>query len=430
MAAPHSHPGEQQVLLRLPCGATRVARLPRVDGEGGGGVLVRDVRSLARSLCGGGGSLRLRLLARGRQLAAEGEGEREGGAPVAAVCAPFAPGARVLRCVAREDVHVHVRHVGCVGGKGGFGSLLRASGRKSEVSNKDACRDLGGRRLRHVNAARTLEQWERGREAREAQRRADDTAKRAAKRGARDARREADERAARHELESAARKATSATAAAVSAGMQAALERKRKDPGAAAGPSSERGAGRPAKARRGAAGGAPGRGLDAWGLLGDAGDMSDVSESGDEADAEDEQEARGGGESDGGSGRGSGGSGAMAAGQQQDAPAEAAEAAQAVAPLPLPSAAERPAEPADAPSAAAAPLDLAPYASAEALLEAEGAERIKAELARLGLKCGGAPAQRAERLFLLKDTPLGQLAPEHFAGAKGKKRAKGKAKVH
>ena len=120
----------------------------------------------------------------------------------------------------------------------------------------------------------------------------------------------------------------------------------------------------------------------------------------------------------------------MAAGQQQDAPAEAAEAAQAVAPLPLPSAAERPAEPADAPSAAAAPLDLAPYASAEALLEAEGAERIKAELARLGLKCGGAPAQRAERLFLLKDTPLGQLAPEHFAGAKGKKRAKGKAKVH
>ena len=32
------------------------------------------------------------------------------------------------------------------GGKGGFGSLLRASGRVAKTTNFDACRDLSGRR--------------------------------------------------------------------------------------------------------------------------------------------------------------------------------------------------------------------------------------------------------------------------------------------
>mmetsp|Transcript_21025 Transcript_21025/g.25243 ORF Transcript_21025/g.25243 Transcript_21025/m.25243 type:complete len:158 (+) Transcript_21025:125-598(+) len=39
------------------------------------------------------------------------------------------------------------------GGKGGFGSLLRGSAKSGKhVENNDACRDLSGRRLRHVNA--------------------------------------------------------------------------------------------------------------------------------------------------------------------------------------------------------------------------------------------------------------------------------------
>lgn len=36
-------------------------------------------------------------------------------------------------------------------------------------------------------------------------------------------------------------------------------------------------------------------------------------------------------------------------------------------------------------------------------------------LQRLGLKAGGTPAQRAQRLWLLKDTPLDKLDRKHFA---------------
>eukprot|EP00238_Polyblepharides_amylifera_P012277 CAMPEP_0196576196 /NCGR_PEP_ID=MMETSP1081-20130531/5520_1 /TAXON_ID=36882 /ORGANISM="Pyramimonas amylifera, Strain CCMP720" /LENGTH=359 /DNA_ID=CAMNT_0041894741 /DNA_START=37 /DNA_END=1116 /DNA_ORIENTATION=- len=47
-----------------------------------------------------------------------------------------------------------------LGGKGGFGSLLRGAGKGKNVSdNNDACRDLSGRRLRHVNAEKKLQEW-------------------------------------------------------------------------------------------------------------------------------------------------------------------------------------------------------------------------------------------------------------------------------
>ncbi|CAD7704535.1 unnamed protein product, partial [Ostreobium quekettii] len=46
------------------------------------------------------------------------------------------------------------------GGKGGFGALLRGQGRDGKITtNFDACRDLSGRRLRHVNAEKALEEW-------------------------------------------------------------------------------------------------------------------------------------------------------------------------------------------------------------------------------------------------------------------------------
>ncbi|KAK1364235.1 Sde2 N-terminal domain-containing protein [Heracleum sosnowskyi] len=48
------------------------------------------------------------------------------------------------------------------GGKGGFGSLLRGAGTKAgqkKTNNFDACRDLSGRRLRHVNAEKKMEEW-------------------------------------------------------------------------------------------------------------------------------------------------------------------------------------------------------------------------------------------------------------------------------
>ncbi|KAL6982096.1 hypothetical protein U1Q18_023711 [Sarracenia purpurea var. burkii] len=49
------------------------------------------------------------------------------------------------------------------GGKGGFGSLLRGAATKAgqkKTNNFDACRDMSGRRLRHVNAEKKLEEWQ------------------------------------------------------------------------------------------------------------------------------------------------------------------------------------------------------------------------------------------------------------------------------
>nr|ACO15613.1 C1orf55 homolog [Caligus clemensi] len=62
---------------------------------------------------------------------------------------------------------------GLPGGEGGFGSMLRALGAQIEkTTNKDACRDLSGRRLRDINDEEKLKDWinkqgERDREAAE-----------------------------------------------------------------------------------------------------------------------------------------------------------------------------------------------------------------------------------------------------------------------
>lgn len=66
-------------------------------------------------------------------------------------------------------------------------------------------------------------------------------------------------------------------------------------------------------------------------------------------------------------------------------------------------------------------IDLSKYATAEDLEKGVSADELKSELTRLGLKCGGAPKDRAARLFMTKDTPLDQLPAKVFA--KGKKGA-------
>lgn len=60
-------------------------------------------------------------------------------------------------------------------------------------------------------------------------------------------------------------------------------------------------------------------------------------------------------------------------------------------------------------------IDLSPYSSAEELAKAVGGDQLKAELSRLGLKCGGTPNDRAKRLFMTKDTPLDKLPKKLFA---------------
>ena len=58
----------------------------------------------------------------------------------------------------KKDATLHM--VGqLLGGKGGFGSLLRGAGRAILTDNVDACRDLSGRRLRQANAEKRLAEW-------------------------------------------------------------------------------------------------------------------------------------------------------------------------------------------------------------------------------------------------------------------------------
>lgn len=58
-------------------------------------------------------------------------------------------------------------------------------------------------------------------------------------------------------------------------------------------------------------------------------------------------------------------------------------------------------------------IDLDYYSTVEELMEV-GPEKLKEGLAALGLKTGGTLQQRAERLFLTKDTPLEKLDKKHF----------------
>lgn len=72
------------------------------------------------------------------------------------------------------SIHCILRHVG---GKGGFGSMLRAIGAQIEkTTNREACRDLSGRRLRDINEEKRVRAWlemkgEREREAEERKKR-------------------------------------------------------------------------------------------------------------------------------------------------------------------------------------------------------------------------------------------------------------------
>ena len=63
-------------------------------------------------------------------------------------------------------------------------------------------------------------------------------------------------------------------------------------------------------------------------------------------------------------------------------------------------------------------IDLTPYGSAADLEKALDGDKLKAELTRLGLKCGGTVSDRAKRLFVTKDTPLSELPKKLFAKKK------------
>ena len=59
----------------------------------------------------------------------------------------------------KNDAFFHVV-LPILGGKGGFGSMLRAIGAQIEkTTNREACRDLSGRRLRDVNEEKRVKDW-------------------------------------------------------------------------------------------------------------------------------------------------------------------------------------------------------------------------------------------------------------------------------
>jgi hypothetical protein len=88
------------------------------------------------------------------------------------------------------------------GGKGGFGSNLRAAGKHKLTDNFDACRDLQGRRIRQRTAAQQLAEWQEGAQERERERMELKQLKEAAKAEAREQIVEVDVRSVR--LEAAA----------------------------------------------------------------------------------------------------------------------------------------------------------------------------------------------------------------------------------
>ncbi|GJQ66174.1 hypothetical protein Trydic_g4234 [Trypoxylus dichotomus] len=59
--------------------------------------------------------------------------------------------------IKQQNINVVLR---TCGGKGGFGSMLRAIGAQIEkTTNREACRDLSGRRLRDINEEKRLKKW-------------------------------------------------------------------------------------------------------------------------------------------------------------------------------------------------------------------------------------------------------------------------------
>uniref|UniRef100_A0A6N2KKB7 Ubiquitin-like domain-containing protein n=1 Tax=Salix viminalis TaxID=40686 RepID=A0A6N2KKB7_SALVM len=94
-----------------------------------------------------------------------------------------------------------------LGGKGGFGSLLRGAATKAgqkKTNNFDACRDMSGRRLRHVNAEKKLEEWKAEEEDRRLEKVAEEFIKKKGKKGKKGAGDdEAEKYVARYRAESA-----------------------------------------------------------------------------------------------------------------------------------------------------------------------------------------------------------------------------------
>jgi len=115
-------------------------------------------------------------------------------------------------------------HVRLLGGKGGFGSLLRSSKNAVETTNFDACRDLSGRRIQAAEAEKKLQEWQEEEAARKLEEKAERHLREVAKEQARKEKATVDIQAFREELASTSEK----VASAVKSGLLARSALKRK----------------------------------------------------------------------------------------------------------------------------------------------------------------------------------------------------------
>ena len=286
------------------------------------------------------------------------------------------------------------------GGKGGFGSNLRAAARNAATSNFDACRDLSGRRMRHVIGEQKIRDFAARAEEREleaAALRHINSRENQTKRKFSEIEAEERERYAREAADTVA-----GTAEATRLGLAAAA---RADADAAARADAARAAEKAATRRV--------CGYMHAGL----GGISDDSE--DESDEETPPTvSRDGSRKAEATGKGKA--------PEVRAPARTPPGtAPGTAPVSAPVSAPRGDGGASgsgsgsgrgrgASGAAEETIDPRAFASASEL-ERFGLDRLRDELAARGLKCGGTLAQRAERLFLLKDKKVEELDKKHLA---------------
>jgi hypothetical protein len=274
-----------------------------------------------------------------------------------------------------DDVCVEIS-ARVVGGKGGFGTLLRTTARRgAQTTNFDACRDAHGRRLRRVNGERKIAEWEENQAERDAEKEAQKyiNSQASGSRGKKLREVEEKERAAYAEESERAKESVND---AVTRGLKeaAAIEASKRKAAAAI------------AARHGK----------------DVVDDSDEGSDSDDLDAAallfpTKKKAK------------------VAVEASVEAPAHVASTSKPATPVKvaieevaLPKVVEEEEEEDDS------PLDLQSFDSASAL-EGVGLDKLKKELMSRQLKCGGTLAERAARLFLLRDKSRADIDAKHWA---------------
>ncbi|KAL3147487.1 hypothetical protein ABBQ38_014543 [Trebouxia sp. C0009 RCD-2024] len=376
-------------------------------------------------------------------------------------------------CGIQSDSTLHL--VGqLLGGKGGFGSLLRGAGRAILTDNVDACRDLSGRRLRQANAEKRLAEWAAEAKERELEKIALKHLKEQRKATQKEERAQIDSDAVRREQQEAIERVTAAVIAAQEILAGGSLATGKRKAGLTA-------SDKPSKRARiygfedfSESDSDADSEYEAAAQLNKAGKVAAAASSGNDSDVSAQEVALAVAKEDPAKtdsnisaeqspadpaskldtlsagvpvaqhskslaspqgkplGRSLSRSQAVTDADEPAAAAAAAatvttDAAPAMADGPgssaLPMSSETPAGSKQAvpeePAVDNSPIDLANFSS-PAELEVVGLIKLKNELAKHGLKCGGSLSERAARLFLLKGTSVDKLDQKHFSKA-GKK---------